>query len=762
MTAMRWIANRGFLKIFTALLLIVIIMFVSNYMVYKKSLSGIYDQVSENNKLVVRNMIRIFDESFTDITNIIDTIQKLPYMTWTTTGANSGADDLHEMYLMKRSMGEIVPRIDYIEEVVVFSPNSELAVTTAGTIHLKDLFRLKFNNQMYNSEFWMSYGRSLHSSKIFPSQWYGQWNSETGAVNQNLRKLLVMSSGTQLYNLNVLVFLDVDKLLQHVNQTAMMQGTSLVMLDKERNVILSTEESLDLVNVLSELSGKPGESTLKKTGYEYNIYETDYYTYINKVPYQFADLNPVGEANRRIIMIAIGFAVVLSGVLSLYLYKPMRIIFKLMGGRDPREIDFRVISAGIVKLKEENEAYKARLDEADADMARNAFFDTLANRSQSRGAELRMRRMIAEDFKQPYFVLAALHFKTEGNGEQDVSFETDRALESIRSGLQEPGGQVTAFQIGQDTIMAMIGIGSSAEREHAVKRLRGFVKLAENDVWSGFSMLAAVSRMYPSKIENFRKAYRDVTEGLIYRNVGSNDAVVDIQTIRYTWRVYFPLDEIEKLTHFLASGNTQECGRIIDDIFAKNAERRIHHHQLVPIAKIMFYDMIKLLEAGEADPKDILALETAFTRRTESAFGHEDIREALIQAMKMIAESGKREVKSKLNAASVTRYIDLHYMENLHLDHMAEQMETSPKYFSNYFKKTFGVNFVDYVNKVRLSHAKELLKYTDMSIADIGEKIGYLNSSTFTTTFKKYYGISPSEFRRNLTGDYLQSGGSTK
>jgi YesN/AraC family two-component response regulator len=92
-------------------------------------------------------------------------------------------------------------------------------------------------------------------------------------------------------------------------------------------------------------------------------------------------------------------------------------------------------------------------------------------------------------------------------------------------------------------------------------------------------------------------------------------------------------------------------------------------------------------------------------------------------------------------------------MENLYLDHIAEIVETSPKYFSSYFKKTFGVNYVEYLNKVRLSHAKELLKDRSLTIGEIGEKTGYLNSSTFTTTFKKYYGISPSEYRKQNTNE---------
>lgn len=53
---------------------------------------------------------------------------------------------------------------------------------------------------------------------------------------------------------------------------------------------------------------------------------------------------------------------------------------------------------------------------------------------------------------------------------------------------------------------------------------------------------------------------------------------------------------------------------------------------------------------------------------------------------------------------------------------------------------------------MRLAHARELLRNTTLSVAEVGERVGYLNASTFATTFKKYYGISPSDFRKQELG----------
>ncbi|NLL66628.1 MAG: helix-turn-helix transcriptional regulator, partial [Clostridiaceae bacterium] len=88
------------------------------------------------------------------------------------------------------------------------------------------------------------------------------------------------------------------------------------------------------------------------------------------------------------------------------------------------------------------------------------------------------------------------------------------------------------------------------------------------------------------------------------------------------------------------------------------------------------------------------------------------------------------------------------YSEDLYLAKMADIVGTTPKYFSNFFKKAFGINFVDYLNRVRISHAKEYLKNSDISINELSNKLGYNHSRTFTSIFKKYIGIPPTEYRK--------------
>ncbi|HZG74812.1 MAG TPA: AraC family transcriptional regulator, partial [Paenibacillus sp.] len=256
-----------------------------------------------------------------------------------------------------------------------------------------------------------------------------------------------------------------------------------------------------------------------------------------------------------------------------------------------------------------------------------------------------------------------------------------------------------------------------------------------------------VSRTYESQVANCPKAFDDVKHAAPYRKM--KDAVlIDVEALRYEWNVYFPFERVEKLSNLLLNGRRDEAVDIIQETLRENMERNVHRNQLRHVANAIFFSMLQVAEGNGNDRQALYRLELDFQRTSEEATGIAEIEDALVRLAASVANQSQGEPRSKLNPSFISQYIDLHYMENLYLDHMAEVLETTPKYFSNYFKKTFGVNYVEYLNKVRLSHAKELLKDSSLTVAEIGEKTGYLNSSTFTTTFKKYYGISPSEYRK--------------
>ncbi|MFR8227489.1 MAG: response regulator [Lachnospirales bacterium] len=104
--------------------------------------------------------------------------------------------------------------------------------------------------------------------------------------------------------------------------------------------------------------------------------------------------------------------------------------------------------------------------------------------------------------------------------------------------------------------------------------------------------------------------------------------------------------------------------------------------------------------------------------------------------------------KSK-NIALAVEYINTHYAEQLSLEQVAAHVYLNPDYFSRVFKTETGKTFINYLTDVRLQHSVQLLENTALRVQTIAQQVGYYNASYFSTTFKKKYGVSPYEYRRN-------------
>jgi len=92
-------------------------------------------------------------------------------------------------------------------------------------------------------------------------------------------------------------------------------------------------------------------------------------------------------------------------------------------------------------------------------------------------------------------------------------------------------------------------------------------------------------------------------------------------------------------------------------------------------------------------------------------------------------------------------YINNKYNKAISLDDVSREVDISPYYFSKIFKEETGVNFIDYLTKIRIDKAKELLLYSDLSMKVICCQIGYSDPNYFSRSFKKMVGVTPTEYK---------------
>ncbi len=105
---------------------------------------------------------------------------------------------------------------------------------------------------------------------------------------------------------------------------------------------------------------------------------------------------------------------------------------------------------------------------------------------------------------------------------------------------------------------------------------------------------------------------------------------------------------------------------------------------------------------------------------------------------------------NKIKIEDIVYDIQQNYTSDIRLDDLAYKYHTSSSYLSRIFKQNIGMNFVDYISRLRVQRAKELLEKTDKSIAEISELSGFVNPSGFTRVFKTHTGVSPLQYRKTI------------
>ncbi|MBN1145616.1 MAG: response regulator [Anaerolineales bacterium] len=99
-------------------------------------------------------------------------------------------------------------------------------------------------------------------------------------------------------------------------------------------------------------------------------------------------------------------------------------------------------------------------------------------------------------------------------------------------------------------------------------------------------------------------------------------------------------------------------------------------------------------------------------------------------------------------------YIDSHFSDaDLSLTEVAARVNLSSSHFSVLFSQEMGETFRDYLTRIRIERAKELLRMTSLMCYQVAERCGYNDSHYFSYIFKKNTGVSPQRFRSQIPGD---------
>lgn len=257
-----------------------------------------------------------------------------------------------------------------------------------------------------------------------------------------------------------------------------------------------------------------------------------------------------------------------------------------------------------------------------------------------------------------------------------------------------------------------------------------------------------------SEVNEISISYKAALSALDYRIVLGSNRTIFIEDIEPKAVEKVTFDELKEraLTSSIKVGTEAEIGETIDNLFKEVIEIKasIKDYQiylleiLTTITKIaknsnvdmddifgnnynFFVELYKFNDINEVKSwvKDIaLKLSNYITKDRQDT-------------VKLIVRQAKDYAKDNYNDSEIT------------INKICEHLHISPTYFSLIFKRETKTTFINYLTKIRMEAAKELLRTTDKKTFEIAEKVGYSEPNYFSYSFKKNFGISPSEYRNS-------------
>lgn len=262
-------------------------------------------------------------------------------------------------------------------------------------------------------------------------------------------------------------------------------------------------------------------------------------------------------------------------------------------------------------------------------------------------------------------------------------------------------------------------------------------------------LIAAVSNEFAS-VESFPQEYITCKKILDAKFMAKGRKVLFSENIKSGKLILtYPIETEAKLVSKLLNGNLQGAKKIVDEIFIDRINPEAMDKKDIKEFTGLLYNTLNRVVVQLKEFESSLQCENL---DIESITKTGDLDKIRVIFNELITEICKQKKSSEQDENEAIRekiksYIDNNYHLDFSLDNLADYLGLSFKYTSILFKKVMGDNFKNYINMYRIEKAKEILKEKkEIKIKDLAEKLGYNSSNTFIRIFKKYEGISPTQF----------------
>ncbi|MCP3741715.1 response regulator transcription factor [Rossellomorea sp. BNER] len=260
--------------------------------------------------------------------------------------------------------------------------------------------------------------------------------------------------------------------------------------------------------------------------------------------------------------------------------------------------------------------------------------------------------------------------------------------------------------------------------------------------YSGMRCIFALGQ----ETNQFKSAYESARQVFLKHELSSKNRIVTLKEINSRQIIHL-LDYSQDLKWAIRSGSLEQVETLLNRIFIK-LENSLFLEQLENW-DIQFELLLKnWLNDYEIHSSHVLYKGTDYWK-DDGTFSFQKFKDEkkkeFLDLIKTLTDA--RYQKEKNSMQKIEEYLQQNYQQDINLQEIADRFFLSREYISRKFKQDFNETITDYLTKIRLEKAKELLENPYLKIYEIAYSVGYQNEKYFSKVFKKLTGLTPNEYR---------------
>ncbi|MFK7692224.1 helix-turn-helix domain-containing protein [Paenibacillus sp. HJGM_3] len=306
-----------------------------------------------------------------------------------------------------------------------------------------------------------------------------------------------------------------------------------------------------------------------------------------------------------------------------------------------------------------------------------------------------------------------------------------------------------------EMLACIVNLGPDVSPEEAKQELTCITEEAQRFIGGRFHIFFTVSVSTVRRtISELPTAYQEALDAMEYKMVFGTQTVIFYDQIQSFNRSYvYSLENEQQLINYVKAGDFEHAKAILDEVIAHNLTDK---GMSIDMVRCLMFDIISTmmkaaievnLDQTELYMDNMKAVEELMDGVTVMA-----MKDRMIVFLGKVCDhvhAKKRSHNFRLKE-NVLEFINREFRDhNLSVTMISDEFDIHPSYLSRYFKEQVGESLTDYINKLRVNKAIELLKDDEILIKDICDLVGISSISTFIRLFKKYEGVTPSVYRES-------------